>query len=88
MPKRIINEMKIVPCTQYRENKQPLYSLYINGELELHASAEYMADIVKEYLLNSHNEKVDDYNPAPYEKGTTDLIEKGWKVKGLWEDEE
>lgn len=21
------------------------------------------------------------YNPTPYEKGTTDLIEKGWKMK-------
>lgn len=29
------------------------------------------------------------YNPTPYEKGTTDLIEKGWKMKEerkAWED--
>ena len=28
------------------------------------------------------------YNPTPYEKGTTDLIEKGWKMKEerkMWE---
>lgn len=34
--------------------------------------------------------KMAGYNPTPYEKGTTDLIEKGWKMKEelkQWEDE-
>lgn len=52
MLKRRIEKMEIVPCTQYQDGEQ-LYSLYVNGQLEAHASAEYMGRIITEILLNS-----------------------------------
>lgn len=57
MLKRRIEKMEIVPCTQVTKVKEQLYSLYVNGELELHASAEYMGGVVREYLRNSQNEE-------------------------------
>ena len=56
MLKRRIEKMEIVPCTQYQGGEK-LYSLYINGQLDAHASAEYMGRIVEEILLNSQNEE-------------------------------
>lgn len=56
MLKRRIEKMEIVPCTQYQGGEK-LYSLYINGQLDVHASAEYMGRIITEILLNSQSEE-------------------------------
>lgn len=57
MLKRRIEKMEIVHCTQYQGSGEKLYSLYVNGQLEAHASAEYMGRIITEILLNSQSEE-------------------------------
>ena len=82
MLKRRIEKMEIVPCTQIKlgtviKDGKGLYSLYVNGELELHASAEYMADVVKEYLLNSQNENRTTPSMNIYEIWATGFADNG-----------
>ena len=54
MRKYLIEKIEIIPY------EKGLYSFYLNSELICHASAKYMGDIIKEYMLNSQNEENND----------------------------